>query len=72
MLFSSALAIDSKLLLSVVDQIIDSKNLEASFIFEALSVNYLYDAVLGLVFIIAWRKEIILEFPRKLLQSMSL
>ncbi len=35
-------------------------------------ISYLYDAVLGLIFVIAWRKEIVFEYPDKLLQAMSL
>lgn len=72
LLFSSALNIDSSIFLSLVNRIIDSKNLEANFILQALHINYLYDAILGLVFIIAWRKEITLDFPQKLLHAMSL
>lgn len=72
LLFSSIVKIDQTIILSLVNRIIDSKNLEAEFIVQSLKINYLYDAILGLVFVIAWRKEIDLEYPQKLLQSMSL
>jgi hypothetical protein len=64
--------IDESIILNLVNRIIDSKNLEAEFIIQTLKINYLYDALLGLIFVIAWRKEIDLEYPQKLLQAMSL
>ena len=55
-----------------MNRIIDSKNLEADFVIQSLKINYFYDAILGLIFVIAWRKEIDLEYPQKLLQAMTL
>lgn len=72
LLFSSSFPIDLSLFSSIVNLINDSKNLEAAIIVESLKVNYLYDAILGLVYVIAWRKEIELEYPDKLLKAMSL
>lgn len=68
LLFSSAIEIDQSILLTLVNRIIDSKNLESEFILLTYKVSYLYDAVLGLVFLIAWRKEINFEKPDKLLK----
>jgi hypothetical protein len=68
LLFSSAIEIDQSILLTLVNRIIDSKNLESEFILLTYKVSYLYDAVLGLVFLIAWRKEINFEYPDKLLK----
>ena len=72
LLFSTVVKIDESIILNLVNRIIDSKNLEAEFIIQTLKINYLYDALLGLIFVIAWRKEIDLEYPQKLLQAMSL
>ena len=72
LLFSNVFNIDNTIFLSLVNRIIDSKNLEANFIIQTLQINYLYDAILGLIFVIAWRKEIALDYPSKLLQAMSL
>lgn len=72
LLFSSTFPIDLPLFGSIVNLINDSKNLAASLTFESLKVNYLYDAILGLVYVIAWRKEIELDYPDKLLKAMSL
>jgi hypothetical protein len=58
LLFSSTFPIDLSLFTNIVNLINDSKNLEASLIIDTLKINYLYDAILGLVYIIAWRKEI--------------
>lgn len=58
LLFSTAKLIDINLFQSIVNLINDSKNKEALFNYESLKVNYLYDTILGLVYIIAWRKEI--------------
>lgn len=71
-MFSTVVKIDESIILNLVNRIIDSKNLEAEFIIQTLKINYLYDALLGLIFVIAWRKEIDLEYPQKLLQAMSL
>jgi hypothetical protein len=56
LLFSTAIQIDHTIIISLVNRIIDSKNLEAEFIIQTLKINYLYDAILGLIFVIAWRK----------------
>lgn len=72
LLFSTAFPIDISLFNSIVNLINDSKNLEASITYDSLKINYLYDAILGLVYVIAWRKEIELEYPEKLLKAMSL
>lgn len=72
LLFSSAFPIDLSLFTSIVNLINDSKNLTASLVIDSLKVNYLYDAILGLVYVIAWRKEIELDYPDKLLKAMSL
>jgi hypothetical protein len=72
LLFSNAFPIDLSLFTNIVNLINDSKNLEASITIDSLRINYLYDAILGLVYIIAWRKEIELEYPDKLLKAMSL
>lgn len=72
LLFSTAKIIDIGLFQSIVHLINDSKNKEALFTFESLRINYLYDTILGLVYVIAWRKEIELEYPSKLLKSMCL
>lgn len=58
LLFSSTFPIDLSLFTNIVNLINDSKNLEASLIIDTLRINYLYDAILGLVYVIAWRKEI--------------
>lgn len=58
LLFSTAFPIDINLFQHIVNMISDSKNKEALLTFESLRVNYLYDTILGLVYIIAWRKEI--------------
>jgi hypothetical protein len=71
LLFSNTFPIDLQIFNSIVNFINDSKNLEAIFTFESFKVNYLYDALLGLIYIIAWRREIELEFPDKLLRAMS-
>jgi hypothetical protein len=63
LLFSSTFPIDLSLFTNIVNLINDSKNLEASLIIDTLKINYLYDAILGLVYVIAWRKEIGLEYP---------
>lgn len=72
LLFSSTLPIDISLFTGIVNLINDSKNLSASLTIDSLKINYLYDAILGLVYVIAWRKEIELDFPDKLLKAMSL
>lgn len=72
LLFSSSFPIDLSLFANIVNLINDSKNLEASLTIDSLRINYLYDAILGLVYVIAWRKEIELEYPEKLLKAMSL
>lgn len=58
LLFSSSFPIDLSLFANIVNLINDSKNLEASLTIDTLRINYLYDAILGLVYVIAWRKEI--------------
>lgn len=58
LLFSSSFPIDLSLFANIVNLINDSKNLEAALTIDSLRVNYLYDAILGLVYVIAWRKEI--------------
>lgn len=58
LLFSSSFPIDLSLFANIVNLINDSKNLEASLTIDSLRINYLYDAILGLVYVIAWRKEI--------------
>jgi hypothetical protein len=72
LLFSSSFPLDLSLFTGIVNLINDSKNLAASLTIDSLRVNYLYDAILGLVYVIAWRKEIDLDFPDKLLKAMSL
>jgi hypothetical protein len=72
LLFSSTFPIDISLFTNIVNLINDSKNLEASLVIDSFKINYLYDAILGLVYVIAWRKEIDLDFPEKLLKAMSL
>jgi hypothetical protein len=72
LLFSSTLPIDISLFTGIVNLINDSKNLSASLTIDSLKINYLYDAILGLVYVIAWRKEIELDFPDKLLKAISL
>jgi hypothetical protein len=72
LLFSTAFPIDINLFQHIVNMINDSKNKEALITFESFRVNYLYDTILGLVYIIAWRKEIELEYPDKLLKSMCM
>lgn len=71
-MFSTAKLIDIGLFQSIVNLINDSKNKEALFVYESLKINYLYDTILGIVYVIAWRKEIELEYPSKLLKSMCL
>ena len=58
LLFSSSFPIDLSLFANIVNLINDSKNLEAALTVDSLRINYLYDAILGLVYVIAWRKEI--------------
>lgn len=72
LLFSNALDFDKSILLELINRIIDSKNLESNFSILKYKINYLYDAVLGLIFVIGWRKEIMLDFPDKLLKSMCI
>jgi len=72
LLFSTAFPIDINLFQHIVNMISDSKNKEALFTFESFRVNYLYDTILGLVYIIAWRKEIELDYPDKLLKAMCM
>lgn len=72
MLFSTTLPIDLALFQNIVNLINDSKDKAALFNFESLKVNYLYDTLLGLVYVIAWRKEIELDYPDKLLKSMCM
>lgn len=72
LLFSSTFPIDLSLFTNIVNLINDSKNLQASLIIDTLKINYLYDAILGLVYVIAWRKEIGLQYPEKLLKAMSI
>lgn len=72
LLFSSSFPLDLSIFTGIVNLINDSKNLAASLTIDSLRVNYLYDAILGLVYVIAWRKEIELDFPDKLLKAMSL
>lgn len=72
LLFSTTFPIDLSLFTSIVNLINDARNLEASIIIYNLRINYLYDALLGLVYVIAWRKEIDLDYPDKLLKSMSI
>ena len=72
LLFSNAFPIDIHLFQHIVNMINDSKNKEAIFTLDSLKVNYLYDTILGLVYVIAWRKEIDLDYPDKLLKAMCL
>lgn len=72
LLFSTTFPIDINLFQQIVNLINDSKNKELIFNFNSLKVNYLYDTILGLVYIIAWRKEIELDYPDKLLKAMCL
>ena len=72
LLFSNSLPIDFSIFSHIVNLINDSKNLEATLMIDSLQINYLYDAMLGLVYIIGWRKEIQLDYPDKLLKAMSL
>ena len=58
LLFSNAFPIDINIFEKIVLLINDSKSKEELFVFSSLKVNYLYDTLLGLVYIIAWRKEI--------------
>ena len=58
LLFSNSLPIDFSIFSHIVNLINDSKNLEATLTIDSLRINYLYDAMLGLVYIIGWRKEI--------------
>ena len=58
LLFSTSLPIDFSIFSHIVNLINDSKNLEATLTIDSLRINYLYDAMLGLVYIIGWRKEI--------------
>ena len=71
-MFSTAKLIDIGLFQSIVNLINDSKNKEDIFSYESLKINYLYDTILGIVYVIAWRKEIELDEPSKLLKSMCL
>ena len=70
LLFSNVMDIDKSILLALINRIIDSKNLESDFNILKFRINYLYDAVLGLIYVIGWRKEIMIDFPDKLLKSM--
>jgi hypothetical protein len=72
LLFSSAMELEKSILVTLINRIIDSKNLESQFTILKYKINYLYDAVLGLVYVIVWRKEIMLDYPEKLLQALSL
>ena len=72
LLFSNALDLDQGILLALINRIIDSKNLESDFTIMKFKINYLYDAVLGLIFVIGWRKEIMIDYPDKLLKAMCL
>lgn len=72
LLFSTTMDIEKSILLELINRIIDSKNLESHFSILKYKINYLYDAVLGLIFVIGWRKEIMIDFPDKLLKSMCL
>ena len=72
LLFSSTFPIDLSLFTNIVNLINDSKNLQASLIIDTFKINYLYDAILGLVYVIAWRKEIGLQYPEKLLKAISI
>lgn len=56
LLFSNVLELEKSILLALINRIIDSKNLESDFTILKYKISYLYDAVLGLVFVIAWRK----------------
>jgi hypothetical protein len=56
LLFSSAFELDKSILLTLINRIIDSKNLESNFTILKYKISYLYDAVLGLIFVIGWRK----------------
>lgn len=71
-MFSNALDLDKSIMLALINRIIDSKNLESDFTLLKFKINYLFDAVLGLIFVIGWRKEIMIDYPDKLLKSMCL
>lgn len=58
LLFSNGIDLDKSILIALINRIIDSKNLESNFNILKYKISYLYDAVLGLIYMIGWRKEI--------------
>ena len=55
-LFSNIIDLDKSIILAVINRIIDSKNLESNFTLLKYKVNYVYDALLGLIYVIGWNK----------------